>query len=120
MTGAVIAAGGADIHTITVVTVNVDRFGGAASYALQNAGNILHNGIDSGDWIVPKDGFYSDYEAKMDLVSGSLVTGTTGSWLNLGTTRSWGSSGFLGTLSVRRVSDAVVLKVVTIELNELV
>jgi hypothetical protein len=44
--------------------------------------------VPEGDWVIP-NGSASLYEVRATLNSGSLTTGTTGSWLSLGTTREW-------------------------------
>jgi hypothetical protein len=130
MTGVVIAAAGSvgDIHTISISDVTVDEIvtdpsDATASYSLENDGDIVvSSGADPGDWITPLDAF-SDYECQMAIVSGSVTSGTTGSYLGLGTTRTWtrarttiGATTFVGTLTIRRVSDAVVLDTATITL----
>jgi hypothetical protein len=47
---------------------------------------------DLGDWISPKGAAGSSFEVRCTVNSGSLSSGTTGSWLNLGSNRSWNSS----------------------------
>lgn len=70
---------------------------------------------DQGDWLSPKLGM-GDYEARATITSGTLTSGTAGSWLNLGTTRSWnvqqsgvGEKACTFTLEIRRASDGEVL-----------
>jgi hypothetical protein len=47
-------------------------------------------------WLVPGTNA-ADYEVYAALVSGAVTSGTTGSWLNLGTTRTWDvSNTYLG------------------------
>lgn len=46
------------------------------------------------EWMI--QGPASDYEARATLNSGSLSSGTTGSWLGLGTTRSWTCTASIG------------------------
>jgi hypothetical protein len=96
-----------------------------AQYQLTSAGAInatvgTNSLVDSGDWIAPKTNM-ANYECRFDLTSGSLTSGTTGAWMSLATTRTWTrqapTSGILtavGTLQIRRASDAVVLDTATI------
>jgi hypothetical protein len=44
---------------------------------------------DIGDWINPKAAAPGAYEVRMTVNSGSIVGGTTGSWLALSTAREW-------------------------------
>lgn len=75
-----------------VDALNVDPADATATISLENDGDIVEtnngNAIDLGDWIAPKVGI-SGYDVKATLLSGTLTSGTTGSNLNLGTTRSW-------------------------------
>lgn len=75
-----------------VNALNIDPGDAIAAISLQSDGDIelSENGIanDVGDWITPKTGM-ANYDVKATLLSGSLTAGTTGSNLNLGTTRSW-------------------------------
>jgi hypothetical protein len=65
-----------------------------ATYTLESDGDVVTattggGSVDAGDWIVPKASAPSDYEVRATLVSGTLSTGTTGSWLALSSNRSW-------------------------------
>lgn len=75
-----------------VDAVNIDPGDATAAFSLENDGDIVatNNGIptDLGDWIEPKVGI-ANYDVKATLLAGTLTSGTTGSNLNLGTTRSW-------------------------------
>lgn len=82
-------------HTISLSNVSASSIGSGvqtASYELTNAGDVreTEGGAtnDVGDWIAPKDSF-ANYEVRATLNTGSVDSGTTGSWLNLGTTRTW-------------------------------
>jgi hypothetical protein len=57
-----------------------------AVYRLQNTGSTVSD--TSAPWVVPGDAA-PNYDVKATIVSGAVSTGTIGSWLNLGTTRSW-------------------------------
>jgi len=63
-----------------------------AQFSLTNAGlttQLISSGSFNGDpWCVP-GAASSDYEVYATLLGGTLTSGTTGSWLNLGTTRTW-------------------------------
>lgn len=78
---------------------------------------------DLGDWIVPKDLAGAGYECRATLVSGTLSSGTTGSWLALNTNREWTVSASSTiqscsfTLEIRDASSLVVLSTCTIDLH---
>lgn len=64
------------------------------------------------------------YDARFTITSGTLSTGTAGTWLNLGTTRSWtrsrsalGISAVTGTMEIRDAGTLVVLATATITLT---
>ena len=64
------------------------------SFTLESDGDIVRattplGSADIGDWINPKAAAPSDYEVRATLNSGTLSSGTTGSWLALSTTRAW-------------------------------
>lgn len=99
-----------------------------AQYQLGNDGNVSatqgsNTLIDVGDWITPQTNM-ANYEARVDMTSGSLSSGTTGAWQSLATSRVWvlnrsaiagdGTSTAQGTVQIRRASDAVVLATATI------
>ncbi len=100
-----------------------------AEYSLENDGDIIE-GIstgptDTGDWITPTSAAGSGYEVRATLDSGSLDSGTTGSWLSLGTTRTWGvaaastpsSQSASLTIEIRDASSLVVLDSATVNLS---
>lgn len=99
-----------------------------ALFSLQNDGDIAINNAtgdltDTGDWLTPKNNM-ADYEARATVLSGSLSTGVTGAWLNLGTTRTWtlnspasGVSNASFTIEIRRASDSEVLATATVNLE---
>lgn len=65
----------------------------SSSVSLTSAGDInitdLVRSGDQGDWVTPTSAAGSAYECRMVVNSGSVDSGTTGTWLNLGTTRTW-------------------------------
>lgn len=101
-----------------------------AQYELTNAGLIrATQGSDTvtniGVWITPTTNV-ANYEARVTMTSGSLTSGTVGSWLNLGTTRTWtlqyaapgpGQNLSVFTLEIRRASDSVVVDTATITIR---
>lgn len=99
-----------------------------ANYRLNSNGAIEmyreQDGIYSsiGTWLVI--GANSDYEARATVLSGSLSSGTTGSWLALSTTREWararttvGTASCSFTLEIRKVSDGQIVDTATITLD---
>jgi len=65
-----------------------------ASLSVESDGDVVSlttsgGTIDVGDWIIPKAAAGANYEVRVTVNSGSLTSGTTGSWLSLGSTRSW-------------------------------
>jgi hypothetical protein len=117
-------------------TINVDNrtvsahntgSAGVASYSLTNAGDIRFNNgtntiIDQGDWITPQTNM-SLYSARMTIISGGSTSGTFGSYLNLGTTRTWTLSGGSGgvdatwQIDIRRDSDSAVMDTATLTVH---
>jgi hypothetical protein len=96
-------------------------------YQLASTGDINRtvntNTTDIGDWITPKSAA-SGYEVFATLVSGTLTSGTTGSWLALSSSRSWnvnrstfGTSTAVVGLQIRKVGTTTVLDSATITLE---
>jgi hypothetical protein len=90
------SVGGGDIITLFGVAVSAIGSGGAqtATYTLESDGDVIiattvDGSLDAGDWISPKASAPSDYEVRATLNSGTLTSGTTGSWLALSSNRSW-------------------------------
>lgn len=80
----------------------------------------------SGEWLA--SGLNSDFESRATLLTGTLTSGTTGTWQVLSTSREW-TVAFTGangnkecsfTLEIRRVSDSVVVATATITLRAVV
>lgn len=59
-----------------------------AYYELQSDGDTVTSDGAIADWLIGSV-TGSDYECRATLVSGTLSTGTTGSWLALSSPRSW-------------------------------
>ena len=101
----------------------------SVSYQLTSAGvanSVTTNGgtVALENWITPTSFAGANYEVQATVNSGSLSSGTTGSWLALNTTRTWtvsrsttGVSTCNLTIEIRRASDSVVLDTVTIALQ---
>lgn len=90
---------GGDHHTISISNRTIPDFTFAptvadARFSIENDGDLAEyfgsgGGLsDYGDWISPKDSF-SNYEVRATESVGAVSSGTVGSWLSLGTTRTW-------------------------------
>lgn len=131
MTGVIVAAvGGAIPPVVAISNTTVSSASGTtatSTFQLEPDGDIgkYVNALytDLGDWITPTGAAGNAYEAKMTTISGSLSSGTAGSWLALGTLRAWtrtsssGTQTYVGTLEIRRASDGTVLDSATITLQ---
>lgn len=98
MTGAMQAiigsVGGAVVSLSGVAVSSTGTGTQTATYTLESDGDVIRattpgGSVDAGDWIAPKSAAPSDYEVRATLVSGTLSTGTTGSWLALSSNRTW-------------------------------
>lgn len=98
-----------------------------AAYTLLSSGDIRQTqgvtNTDIGDWVTPKSAA-SNYECRATLVSGTLSSGTTGSWLALTTNRSWscerssfGVTAATISLEIRKIGTTTVLDTATISLQ---
>lgn len=131
MSGAVLAAVGGAIPPVVAISnttvSSVSASTATSTFQLEPDGDIGRyvNAIytDLGEWITPTGAAGNAYEAKMTTISGSLSSGTAGSWLALGTLRAWtrtsssGTQTYSGTLEIRRASDGTVLDSATITLQ---
>lgn len=95
-----------------------------ATFTLNSNGS--RNGGSGSTWVTPTGSTIISglFEAFVTVTSGSLTSGTSGSWINLGTTRNWtrqqagvGSSTCIFTLQIRRASSGVVLGTSTVTLQ---
>lgn len=88
-----------------------------ATYTLSNTG--AGSASNNSGWTWRLYGASADYEVFATATSGIVSTGTTGSWLGLGTSQSWSvtRSGAVGsklatiTLKIRRISDGKELDI---------
>jgi hypothetical protein len=96
-----------------------------AVYRVQSDGRISDGTSTLESWLVGA-GTNSDYEVMATVTSGTLSSGTTGSWLNCGTTQTWSKinndsnnsvqTAVIG-VSIRRASDSTVMDSATITLS---
>ncbi len=81
---------------------------GGASLNVNNDGTFSGSGSLGGNWVVPTTAAIAAlYQIRVDATSGSFSSGTTGTWLDLGTTRSWSrnsGSSVTFTLSIRELA----------------
>ncbi len=97
-----------------------------ASYQLANTRDVVISpGSTSDDW-ADAALTASDFECRATIVSGSVSTGTTGSWLGLGTSRTWtrtrtsnveGDDVVVLTIEIRDVATSTVQATATITLT---
>lgn len=113
---------------ITAASTTTAPTNPTAQYELNASGDVNKtNGnntvVDWGDWVLPK-AHAGSYECFATLDSGTLSTGTTGSWLALTSTRTWtvsrssnGTSTAQITVQIRKVGGSTILatSVVTIQ-----
>lgn len=111
---------------ITITDIVFSPSTATASFALNSSGTYTCLGS-----IKPADGTWlkgigtgGGYEARLTVTSGSFTTGTTGSWLSLGTTRQWtfsqltvGSGSAAGTLEIRDPDSGFVFTSCNLTLN---
>lgn len=95
-----------------------------ATYVLSSGGLEQATGQTDATWLL--QGAAADYEARATVVSGALTSGTTASWLGLGTTRSWtvtrtnnlpGLDECVLTMEIRAVATGTVLTSATVTLS---
>lgn len=104
-------------ETVSISNLSVTATGfptQTATYTLESDGDVISTttdfgSSDQGDWITPKSAAPSDYQVRATVVSGSLSSGTTGSWLVLTSNRSWTRS---------RATEGVDTCVLTIEIRK--
>lgn len=126
-------AGSLQSTRVSLSSMSADLFdlqiGSAAGATLeiQSDGDIIEatNSLgagDVGDWIIPKSAAGANYEVRATLNAGSLTSGTTGSWLSLGSSQTWsvtrvtpGISSAELLIEIRRASGATLAsKTITI------
>lgn len=121
-------AGGTKVQLSNQSVSDVGAGSRGASYSLQSDGDVEGvAGVSTvvfPPWVVPKNLAGGNYECRATLNSGSLGSGTTGSWLALSSTRTWavatsspGTQSANLTIEIRLASTGVVLTSATITLN---
>jgi hypothetical protein len=110
-------------ETVFLSNLSIFATGGGsqtATYRLESDGDVISittdfGSVDRGDWITPKSAAPSDYQVLATVTSGSLSSGTAGTWLALSTTRSWtrtqeftGSSDCTLTIQIRKGTGSVL------------
>lgn len=123
------AAGGPRVTLDATYNPNALAFSpgvATASFSLQDDGDIeasnsVNPPADIGDWISPKAAAGAAYECRMSTVSGTLTSGTVGSWEALSTTRTWtkqrtieGTAQYVGTLEIRLAGSGAVVVTSTV------
>lgn len=120
-----------DVVSIEDQTVAQTEFSptpATVSYQLQGDGDVEATAGGSpfplGTWITPTSSAGAAYEVRATIVSGSLTSGTTGTWQALNANRTWtltrfsvGLSETILTIEIRRASDGAVLTSATITLQ---
>lgn len=96
-------------------------------YVAQQSGNSNYAEVVGAEWLDPKDAAEADnYEAFWTTTSGTLSSGTAGSWVGLETDQTWtrdrnvdtpGTTTCIGTLEIRRKGTSSSLATATITLN---
>jgi len=118
--------GGGGAVTLYSSTYSDDEIGTVANANFQLASTGTATGVSTGSYLsyAWTSGTASDYDVLVTLTSGTFSTGTTGSWLNLGTTRSWsvsratnGSKTATATFQIRHAVSLTVLATATITLT---
>jgi len=126
MLGALLATiGGPRITLADGTTTSSGLPNQTATYTLEADGDIITattagGSVDAGDWIIPKGAAGGNFEVQATIVSGSVSSGTTGSWLALSSDRTWtrsqvtsGTSTVVLTIEIRRVGTTTVLATCT-------
>ena len=99
-----------------------------AQYSLDSTGNVrmteTDNGLANVETWLNNPANRGNYDCRATMISGTLTSGTVGSWLNLASTRTWtlqrstnGSINASFTLEIRRASDGTVLDTATISMQ---
>lgn len=112
----------------TISALSVSPADASASYRLNANGLVqgIRNGSTAteGTWLL--GGSAGAFEVRATTVSGSLDSGTTGSWLNMGSTHTWtrtrtadtsGTSQWTGTIEIRDVATQTLQASATVTLE---
>ena len=119
-------SGQVSITSQTFADSVIDPADAFCRYRLNSNGNVekYTGGVYSTLEVWLLSGVNSDYESRVTVNSGSLTSGTTGTWQVLSSSREWiinrtlvGTSSVNLTVEIRRASDAVVLDAATINMT---
>lgn len=117
------------IADLSVSDVTFSPTNASATYQLTNAGVINRITVSGrttspGNWIFPTSAAGANYEARATVNSGSLTSGTTGSWIALSSSRSWtldqtsvGAISCNLTIEIRHATSLAVLDTASITLE---
>lgn len=124
-----IMAGSVVISNRTIIGATVSPTACSATLQLTNTGVLNTITTDggtiaiSGEWLVGSNSGAS-FEAFVTVTAGTLTSGTTGSWVSLGTTQNWtktqsatGASTVTFTIQIRETSTQIVRGTATITLD---
>ena len=124
MGGARVAISNADVADSTTSPTNA-----SATYRLTSAGVVSKTTVADGtttlgNWITPTSAAGANYEVRATEDSGSVTSGTIGSWETLDTTRTWtlirtavGTANCTLSIEIRLASSGAVLDTATITLE---
>lgn len=123
------AGGAAEVSFIdrSAFTSALSPANATATWSAESTGNDTGSGLSSRVWLL--SGAAADYELFASVTSGALTSGTTGSWLSLGTTRSYsvtrtddadGQDQAVLACEVRRASDLVVIATFDVSITAIV
>lgn len=111
-----------DIFNTSATDTEDDPTDATATYRLNSSGQGTRTGGANWTWLTA--GNNSDVEVRATLNSGALTSGTTGTWQNLSSTRTWtvtrttvGTGTANLTIQIRRVSDSVVIDSATVTIT---
>lgn len=123
---------GTGLPVITITNQNLSNVtfsptNSTNGYRLDSNGKVYENDNASfgflEDWVTP-NGAASNYECYVTVTSGTLSSGTSGSWLSLGTTRDWtvlqtsvGVKTCTFTVDIRKIGTTTVLDSATITIE---
>lgn len=122
-----VAAGGGGAVAITnqvITKIGTGASSATANIAYKSSGTVLDNmGAVRENWLIT--GVGADYDIRATLQSGTNpTTGTMGTWLNLGTSRTWQNTAIAGTnlssvflIEIRNATTLVVLDSATIDIE---
>lgn len=92
----ILLAGGVTVRITNQSIIDTGGYPCLARYTLNASGAAERqtntsgvSEIASNQWIVPRSAAGANYEARATVTSGTLTSGTTGTWLPLSTSRSW-------------------------------